>query len=181
MTDKTNTGTTPISASEIAENAGATMPTSAVPVAGDTREGALNLFEAASRKKFRYPSVKGVASVITEELWTLPMRDDKRPEVVTLNQIAQLLHKQKDTAAEVNFVGTTVTSEQVELNQKIEMVTYVIAVREQEDRVKAEAGKEAVRKANLRRIVLDSLAEDQVAEVKGMTTEQKLALLADLD
>lgn len=107
-----------------------------------------NLFETATREKYRFASAKGDLTV--EELWDLPLTatTTNRMQTTDLDSIALQLDDQLSKTTEKSFVRT-VKKENVVLKNKLELVKYIISVKMEEANVKAVAKVKASELANL--------------------------------
>lgn len=76
-----------------------------------------NLFEIATRNRYRF-NYKGVMTV--EDLWAL--------SVEALDAIFKTLNRQKKTADEDSLLAVK-SAENTELENKIELVKYIVSVR----------------------------------------------------
>lgn len=80
----------------------------------------MNIFEQASRRKYRFSTAQGLLSA--DDLWDLPLTSTRH---VNLNSIAIDLHKQIKDSAEVSFVETKSVTD-TDLETKFEIVKYII-------------------------------------------------------
>lgn len=122
----------------------------------------MNIFEEASRKAFRFTSAAGLLTV--EQLWTLPLT---AKSTVDLDHVARSANEQLKAAQEESFVkpqgiGNT------ELATKLEIVKYIIAVRQEENKAKTDA----VAKAEQKRRLLEVLHEKKQGELQNLTVEE---------
>lgn len=118
----------------------------------------------AIRKKYRWSTARGLVSV--EDLFDLPLSKGQ----VTLNGIAVDLHNQLKNTAEVSFVEPTKAD--VEMQEKFELVKYVIEIRLEENKVKAEAAHVREHNAKIDALILEKKEED----LRGKTIEELEAL-----
>lgn len=100
-----------------------------------------NMFEVASRQKFRFDSKVGLLSI--EDLWSLPLKSNTK---ASLDGIAIELHRQLK-GSEESFVSETSKDQTLEL--KFEIVKHIIKVRMAEnqavvDRQKREAQRDQI-------------------------------------
>jgi hypothetical protein len=126
----------------------------------------MNLFEQASREKYRFPSKAGMLSV--ENLWDLPLTSSTKS---SLDDVAKGVNDLLKSAATESFVETTSNPAKTELESKLEIVKHVIAIRIAEN----EASKNAAAKRAQKEKLLAILDRKQDAELEGMTKEQILA------
>lgn len=123
-----------------------------------------NIFEVASRRKFRYP-YKGMTT--TEDLWDLALAQ--------LDTIYKALNKDVKVAQEESLL-TKMTDTDVELLTKIEIVKYIFNVKEAE----AEARKTANANAAKKQRILEVIAQKEDSALQDMSKEDLLKMLDDL-
>lgn len=87
-----------------------------------------NLFEKAARKKYRFPSIKGLLTV--EDLWDLPLTSNTG---VDLNTVAKTINNSLKAAQEENFVDTRPNKERALFENQLEVVKHIIAVKISDD------------------------------------------------
>lgn len=114
-----------------------------------------NLFEIASKEKFRYP-FKGL--VTTEDLWDLRAED--------LDMIYKNLNAQKKRVNEESLLSTD-TPEDKTLARKIEVVKYVFSMKQ----AQAEAAIRARVAVDKRRKIDELIAAKQDAKMAEMSIE----------
>lgn len=131
----------------------------------------MNLFEEATRKVYRFPSVVG--ELTTEQLWHLPLLSDKKP---CLNETAKTLAKTIRENEVESFVtsNTTASNNRKVLENKLDIVKYIIDVKQQENASLLEMAAKRDRRLALTKALNDK-EEDAI---KGMTREQILEELA---
>lgn len=120
-----------------------------------------NLFEIASRRKYRF-QLSG--SLTVEDLW------DLLPE--SLDKIYKALKAQLDAAQEDSLMETK-TKEDEDLVNKIEIVKYIFAVKNAEKTARREAKARKEQKQKIMAI----LEEKQDAALHDMTAEELKAML----
>ena len=123
-----------------------------------------NIFEAASKNKYRYP-YKGM--ITTEDLWDLtPAQLDivykALNKGVSEAQVSSLMHK--------------VTEVDAELLNKIEIVKYIFNAKEAE----AEARKNDAAKHAKKQRILDILAQKQEDALQRMSEDDLKKMLDEL-
>ena len=106
------------------------------------------LFVIASKAKFRFSTTRGNVSV--EDLWDIPLTGQD----FSLNKVAQDLSKQLKALGEEDFVSIKVAKDKT-LEQKLDLVKYVIAARLKE----AKAHSDAVAKKEIRNKARQILAD----------------------
>lgn len=88
-----------------------------------------NLFIIASRKAYRFKTEAGQLSV--EQLWELPIKSNHG---VSLSSIAEKLYSQIKPTTALPWLGTTTTddAEQEDLQNKLEIVRFIVETRRTE-------------------------------------------------
>lgn len=124
----------------------------------------MEMFEKASRAKYRYP-YKG--SVSTEDLWDLSVEE--------LDSIYKTLNKQVKVSQEDSLLSTRKAEDEV-LTTQIEVVKHIFTVKltEAEERKNAKAKKEEKQK------LLEILAHKKNSELEGKTVAELEAMIAAL-
>lgn len=127
-------------------------------------EKTINLFELATRKKFRFP-FKGMISV--EDLWDLSVQN--------LDTVFKALNAESKQAKEESLLAVK-SDEDTILDAKIEIVKYIVGVKQAEaaQRQQAAANREQVRKLQA------LIADKQDAELQGKSIEELQAMLVAL-
>ena len=123
-----------------------------------------NIFEAASKNKYRYP-YKGM--ITTEDLWDLTQAQ--------LDVIYKALNKGV-SEAQVSSLMCKVTEVDAELLNKIEIVKYIFNAKEAE----AEARKNDAAKHAKKQRILDILAQKQEDALQSMSEDELKKMLDDL-
>ena len=124
------------------------------------------LFEIATREKYRFPSSKGITSLMSEDLYELPLKSSN-PDVTSLNEVAKTLSRKLKQSEEENFVELDLSTHLNEaLENKFAIVKHIIKVKlaEQADRENAAVKKE--RKEKLMALLLkkQDAAEEELSE-----------------
>ena len=124
----------------------------------------INLFETATRKKFRFP-FKGMIS--TEDLWDLSVQN--------LDTVFKALNAESKQAKEESLLATK-SAEDTILDMKIAIVKHIVNVKlaEAAEREQAVAKREQKRKLEV------LIANKQNAELEGKSLEELQAMLAAL-
>lgn len=130
----------------------------------------MELFELATRNKFRFSTVKGEVS--SEDLWDMPLTSRNNFD---LDTVAISLSKQISENSEMSFVKTTTTANKT-LKDKLEVVKHVISTKMAE----AELKETLKYKEAERELLKSALQEKKVDAVKGLTVEEIEARLASL-
>lgn len=129
----------------------------------------MNLFEKATKNKFRYPSSVGELS--TEQLWELPLLAP-RANQPDLDKVAQVLSIKIRELPEESFVrkGTNVNRQR--LSDCLEVVKHIIAHKqaaeqEAENRIAIQQRKEKLREILERRQddALEKLSEEEIKKL----------------
>ena len=123
------------------------------------------LFVLATRCKFRVP-FKGQISV--EDLWDLSVKN--------LDTIFKALNTEAKQAKEESLLATKSAAD-AELEAKIEIIKYIVAVKQEEAKQKATA---AANKEQQRRID-EIIAAKQDQALQSMSVEELLAMRNSLD
>ena len=123
------------------------------------------LFVMATRCKFRFP-FKGQISV--EDLWDLSVKN--------LDTIFKTLNAEAKQAKEESLLATKSAAD-AELEAKIEIIKYIVAVKQEETKQRATA---AANKEQQRRID-EIIAAKQDEALQNMSVEELLAMRNSLD
>lgn len=123
-----------------------------------------NLFEVASREKFRFP-FKGMVS--TEDLWDL--------SVSNLDSVFKSLNSELKQSNEESLLDVRSKAD-AELDMKIEIVKHIVSVKQTESNEKL-AEKERKEQKQKILAILESKRE---ASLQGKSEEELLALLETL-
>ena len=124
-----------------------------------------NIFEVASKRKFRYP-YKGM--ITTEDLWDLSLSQ--------LDVVYKALNKEVRVVQEDSLMCKMDTVE-AEVLDKIEIVKYIFHAKELEAMAREEAAKNAARK----QLLLGALARKQESAIENMSEEDLRKALAELE
>ena len=128
-------------------------------------EKTINLFEMATRKKFRFP-FKGMISV--EDLWDLSVQN--------LDTVFKTLNAEAKQVKEESLLATKSTEDTI-LDVKIEIVKHIVNVKLEE----AEQRTKAAEKREHKRKLQELIANKQDAELQGKSIEELQAMLSALD
>lgn len=123
----------------------------------------MNLFEIASREKYRFP-YKGLISV--EDLWDLTM-----PQ---LDGVYKALSKEVKTQGEDSLMAEATTDKK--LTNMIEIVKYIFSVKQQE----ADARKTAAENKRKRERIAEVLAQKEDEALHNMSADELKKLMTDL-
>lgn len=130
-----------------------------------------NLFITASRKKFRFASERGDLTV--ENLWDLPLTSKNG---FNLNAVAIRVNAELKDLAEESFVETSTNPRRKDLENMLEIVKYVIAVKQDE----AKAATERVAKQELKRKLREAIEAKEGEALQSASLEDLKAQLAAL-
>ena len=122
-----------------------------------------NIFEVATRKKYRYP-YKGM--ITTEDLWDLSL--------TALDSIYKTLNKQAKQSQEESLLNTSASNETLE--NQIAIIKYIVATKQQEqvDRLKEKERAEQKQK------IMEILADKQDETLKGKSVEELQKMLEEM-
>src|SRR6185437_1959996 len=124
-----------------------------------------NLFEVATRNKFRFP-IRGLISV--EDLWVLSLTN--------LDSIFKTLNSELKQIKEESLLNTKSNADK-ELDMKIEIVKYIVAVKIEEENSKLQAKEKKEQKQK----IMEILAVKQDENLQNMTPEELKDMLEKLD
>jgi hypothetical protein len=125
-----------------------------------------NIFELASRKKYRFESDKGLLSV--EQIWDLPLTQ--------LNKIAISVNKNLKDVTEESFIDIRPNPEKSSLEAKLEILKHVISVKQDEQKAAKDAADKKARKQKILQI-LENKKNEQLTE---MSEEELMKQLESL-
>jgi hypothetical protein len=139
----------------------------------------INVFEQATRQKYRYPTAVG--DITTEQLWDLPLTSatPKFPngsDKPDLDKVAKAIAGELRSITEESFVKTSTNPREVVLTSMLEVVKHIIAYKQEEDKAKADRAAKATKRAAL----LEALDERDRTELTSKTREQLLEELKAL-
>lgn len=131
-----------------------------------------DLFEVASREKYRFPANLGANGLTAEQLWDLPLTSERK---TSLDGVARMVNADLKAVTEESFVTTAASNPaKTVLETKLEIVKHIIAVRLAENEAKRAAADKASEKAKLLGILarkqdagLETLSEDELRERIG--------------
>lgn len=132
----------------------------------------MNLFEIATRNKYRFPSSRG--SLTVEQLWDLPLTGNT---AFDLDTVARAVNAELKNIAEGSFVETDPDPRKTRLEQMLEVVKHIISVKLKE-REQAEAARS---RAEKRHKLLDVLASKEEQELQQLSKDEILKQLEALD
>lgn len=131
----------------------------------------MNIFEQATRQKFRFKSIKGDLTV--EQLWDMPLTSKNGFD---LDTVANEVNSDLKACSRESFVNTNHNPAVDRLAAKLEVVKHIIAVKlaEADERAKA-----ADRKAEKERL-LEILHQKKDQDLLGLSREELEKRIADL-
>lgn len=132
-----------------------------------------NIFEKAVRNKFRFASVQG--DLTTEDLFDLPIETTKNNRA-SLYNVGQTLYTSLKSLQEDSFMPTQST-ESSDVEYALEVVKYVISVKEEENA----AAKSTRDNQALRAKLIEAKARKQEDSLLNMSEEDIDAKLAELN
>lgn len=132
----------------------------------------MNLFEIATRKAIRFPSIKGELS--TEQLWQLPLTSKVG---VDLDTLAKGINKELKSTEEESFVATNSNPRRNDLQVKLDILKHIIGVKQEEIAAATKRQANAMERQKLQEL----LARKNDQALEALTPEQIAAKLAALD
>ena len=123
------------------------------------------MFVTATRNKFRFP-FRGQISV--EDLWDM--------SVENLDSVYKTLNSQVKKAKEESLLNTKSREDEI-IEMQIEIVKYIVSVKQDESAKKVAAKEKKARKQK----ILEVLAAKEDADLQNKSSEELQAMLADLD
>lgn len=125
-----------------------------------------NLFEKASKSKFRFNTSKGVLT--TEDLWDLSLE--------SLDKVAKDLYKKVKESEEVSFISENKKKDEV-TSDKLDVVKFVINYKLEE----AKERKQKAEKLAMKRRISDEIARKKDNQISEMSLEDLEKLYNQLD
>lgn len=126
-----------------------------------------DIFERAAKAKLRFASDRGLLS--TEQLYDLTLSK--------LDTVARGVNAELKSLTEESFVEIKPDPRKTELALQLDILKHIIA-----DKLAAkEAAEKRAEKQEKRRLLTEALAAKETDEIKGMSKEDILKQLADLD
>ena len=131
----------------------------------------MSIFEQATRKALRFPSIRG--ELTTEQLWQLPLQAKTGFD---LDSVAKQVNSELKAVTEESFVSTSHSPAKDKFELMLTVVKHIIQVKLAEaENLKSMAEKEAKRQK-----LLQALARHQDAALEAMTPEELEAQLKAL-
>lgn len=135
-----------------------------------------NIFEIASRKRVRFPSMSG--DLTLEQVWDLPLLAKAGVDLEHVARQASGLLKAESEESFVSAAAAPATSPEKELAAlRLDLVKHIIATKQAENKARKDAADRAAERAKL----VNLLANKQEAELQELTPEQIKERIATLD
>ncbi len=128
------------------------------------------LFVIATRRNFMFASCRGNLTV--QQLWTLPLTSNTGK--ANLNDIAVTLSDEIDKLGAKSFVAQATNTGRIELEQKLELVKFIIATIQSENAKQAAITAKRARRSKL----LDAI---EAAENRELGSKSPAELRAELE
>lgn len=125
-----------------------------------------NLFIIATRSKLRFPSTRGELTV--EDVWSLPLTSRNMP---SLDQLAKDASAGIRLSGEESFVETKVDPVKDIFQLRLEILKYIIGVRQAENQAVLDAKVKAEQREKLQELI--SKKQDAALEGESMEELQK--------
>jgi hypothetical protein len=129
----------------------------------------LNLFEVASRSKFRFETKRG--EITAEQLWDISLTGNDSVDAIAIN-----LNDALQKSSTKSFVTTSNPADK-ETQLKLELVKYVISVRLAEAAARAEKAEKAAQC----RVLREAIAAKETAELLSGSADELKKRLAELE
>ena len=124
------------------------------------------MFEWATRNKVRFASSRGELNV--EVLWDVPLRS-KEGDDFNLDNIAKTAHQALKDVSEGSFVNKRVsTPKQERLARQLDIITYVIDVKLEEEK----SARDKAAKKKEKEALTGALAAKEEEELLGLSKQQ---------
>lgn len=121
-----------------------------------------DIFARATRSKLRFPSDIGLISV--EDLWDLPLTTSSRKKASLENVGNFLLRRQAQFDTGSILTTTEPSPEKEAADLAVEVIRYIVAVREAENQAKTLAAAQASERARLDGVIADREAKETPLE-----------------
>lgn len=132
----------------------------------------MDLLLKASRKKYRFPSSRG--PLLLEQLWDLPLQSKSG---FSLDNVAQTLDEQLQTAGRTSFVDKGDNPAKTELADKLAIVVLVIETIQGENK----AAREVAAKRVERDMLIEALHDKKKSEILGLSSAELEARIKALE
>jgi len=131
-----------------------------------------NIFEVATREKFRFQSIRGELTV--EQLWDMQLL--ARQGDFDLDNIAKKIFTNLKSMEEESFVRTRPNPKKAVEEMKLEIVKHIIRVKQDEKAI----AKAAADRAERRNQLMKALAEKENEELENKTKAEIIKELEEL-
>jgi hypothetical protein len=126
-----------------------------------------DLFILASRKKYRFPSDKG--DLTTEQLWDVPLTSRNGYSV---DNIAISVNRELRSLQEESFVQNRSNPRRSELQNMLDILKEVIAIRQAE----SEQATELARKQSQKKVIQEAIERKRQQNLESMSLEELEAM-----
>lgn len=130
-----------------------------------------DLFILATRKAYRFPSVRGDLTI--EQLWDLPLLARNNFD---LDSVARAVNFGLRALGEESFVEKADT-QKTDASAKLEVVKFIIATKQAEEKASVMRAERALE----RRKILDAIATKEERELSSASKDDLLKQLEELD
>ena len=127
----------------------------------------VNIFEVVNRSKFRFP-FKGMAGASVEDLWDISIEN--------LDSVFKVLNSQLKQVNEESLLDVK-TKQDEELDMKIEIVKYIVKVKQEENNLRLKAKEQKEKKQK----IMEILATKQESNLQNMSEAELTKMLAELE
>jgi len=125
----------------------------------------INIFEVAIREKFRFP-FKGMIN--SEDLWDL--------NVQSLDSVFKTLNSQLKQVKEESLLDTK-TQQDKELDMKIEIIKYIVKVKQEEENLRLKSKEQREKKQK----IMEILSVKQDTALQNMSEDELKKMLNELE
>ena len=132
----------------------------------------MNAIIKAARNKYRFPSIKGPLTF--EQLWDLPLQSKS---AFSLDNVAQDLDREIQAAGRTSFVDKGGNPAKTELENKLEIVVYVIDTIQAENAAAVNVARRRAEKDQL----LEILHDKKKSDLLGLSTAELEARIKALE
>jgi ribosomal protein L11 len=126
----------------------------------------MNMFERATRSKYTFATSVGLISVT--DLWDLPLTSQRG---ANLNDVAKEINRVLKSQDEDDFVSMSINAKKTQNEFKLELVKYIISVKQAENSASLEKKTNAMRKEKL--LALLAKKNDDALESKTIEEIQR--------
>lgn len=126
-----------------------------------------DLFILASRKKYRFPSDKG--DLTTEQLWDVPLTSRNGYSV---DNIAIAVNRELRSLQEESFVQNRSNPRRSELQNMLDILKEVIAIRQAE----SEQATELAKKQSQKKVIQEAIERKRQQNLESMSLEELEAM-----